>query len=467
MRIRTLLAAIALLVAAPKAWQTLAARQPAAVSLIVQNGIVLTVDGTRRVLNPGSVAINGTDIVAVDTPANIAARYKAADTIDATGKVVMPGLINTHTHAAMVMYRGLGNDLNLMDWLQKYIFPAEAKTVSPEFVRIGTRLAALEMIQSGTTTFADMYYFEEEVGRVAKAAGLRGVLGQTVIEFPVADAKTPAEALKRTEAFAKEFDHDPLITPSIAPHSVYTLDAKTLTDVSALAKRLMIPIQIHLAETSAEIGMSQERHKMRPVAILESLNFWAPTTLAAHGVWISDEEIAVLKRRAVGVSNNPESNMKLSSGTAPVMKYRGAGVSVGLGTDGAASNNDLDMFEAMRQAAFQQKLVTMDPTAISAADALEMGTLGGAGALGRRQRLGSLEPGKLADLIVVDMSKARQQPLFDPVAQIVYASRGDDVETTIVNGKVLMRNRQVLTLDAARVIADARAAAEQVRKAVQ
>ncbi len=467
MRPRTLLAAIALLIAAPEAWQTLAARQPAAASLIVHNGIVLTVDGSRRVLNPGSVAINGTDIVAVDTPANIAARYKAADTIDATGKVVMPGLINTHTHAAMVMYRGLGNDLALMDWLQKYIFPAEAKTVSPEFVRIGTRLAVLEMIQSGTTTFADMYYFEEEVGRVAKAAGLRGVLGQTVIEFPVPDAKTPAEALKRTEAFAKEFDHDPLITPSIAPHSVYTLDAATLTAVSALAKRLMIPIQIHLSETSAEIGMSQERHKMRPVAFLESLNFWAPTTLAAHGVWISDDEIAVLKRRDVGVSNNPESNMKLSSGTAPVMKYRKAGVSVGLGTDGAASNNDLDMFEAMRQAAFQQKLVTMDPTAITAAEALEMGTLGGASALGRRQRLGSLEPGKLADLIVVDMSKARQQPLFDPVAQVVYASRGDDVETTIVNGRVLMRNRKVLTLDEARVIADARAAADLVRKAVQ
>ena len=224
----------------------------------------------------------------------------------------------------MVMFRGLGNDLALMDWLQKYIFPAEAKTVSPDFVRIGTQLAVLEMIQSGTTTYADMYYFEEEVAKVTKAAGMRGVLGQTVIEFPVADAKTPAEALKRTEAFAKQFDHDELITPSIAPHSVYTLDAKTLTAVSELAKRLMIPIQIHLAETSAEIGMSQERHKMRPVAILESLNFWAPTTIGAHGVWINDDEIAVLKRHDVGISNNPESNMKLSSGTAPVMSYRGS-----------------------------------------------------------------------------------------------------------------------------------------------
>ena len=467
MRLRILALGIALVFLAPAFRAGLSARQVTNVSLIVANGIVLTVDGTRRVLNPGSVAINGTQIVAVDTPAAIAARYRSADTIDATGKVVMPGLINTHTHAAMVMFRGLGNDLNLMDWLQKYIFPAEAKTVSPEFVRVGTRLALLEMIQSGTTTFADMYYFEEEVAKVTKAAGMRGVLGQTVIEFPVADAKTPAEALARTEAFAKQFEHDELITPSIAPHSVYTLDAKTLTAVSELAKRLMIPIQIHLAETQAESGLSQERHHMRPVATLESLNFWAPTTLAAHGVWINDDEIALLDRRGVGVSNNPESNMKLASGTAPVMKYRKAGVNVGIGTDGAASNNDLDMFEAMRQTAFQQKLVSMDPTAISAAEALEMATLGGARALGRGQHLGSLEPGKLADLIIVGMSKARQQPLFEPMSQIVYASRGDDVETTIVNGKVLMRDRKVLTMDEAAVLRDARVAADLVRKAVQ
>ena len=466
MRIRVL-AWTAAVIASPIALATLATQQPASATLIVNNGIVITVDGNRRILNPGSIAVNGADIVAVDTPANIAGRFKAADTIDATGKVVMPGLINTHTHAAMVMYRGLGNDLALMDWLQKYIFPAEARTVSPEFVRVGTRLAALEMIQSGTTLFADMYYFEEEVARVTKAAGLRGVLGQTVIEFPVPDAKTPAEALQRTEAFVKEFAGDELITPSIAPHAVYTLDAKTLTAVRDLARRLRIPIQIHLAETSAETGMSQQRHKMRPVAILDSLKFWAPVTIAAHAVWIDADEITLLKLRNVGVSNNPESNMKLASGTAPVMGYRKAGVNVGIGTDGAASNNDLDMFEAMRQAAFQQKLVTMDPTAISAPEALEMATIGGARVVGQQARVGSLEPGKRADLIIVSMARPRQQPLFDPVAQIVYASRGDDVETTIVNGRVLMRNRHVLTLDESRVLSDARAAADLVRKAVQ
>ncbi len=444
----------------------LAAQQPATITLIITNGIVVTVDGARRVLNPGAVAINGTEIVAVDTPAAITAKYKAAQTIDASGRVVMPGLINTHTHAAMVMFRGLGNDLNLMDWLQKYIFPAEAKTVSPAFVRTGTRLAALEMIQSGTTTFADMYYFEEEVGRVAKAAGLRTLAGQTVIEFPVADAKTPADALTRAEAFVKEFANDELVTPTLAPHSVYTLDAKTLAATSALARRLNIPIQIHLAETQAEISQSLDRHKMRPVALLDSLQFWVPVTIGAHGVWMNDDEIALLKQRHVGISHNPESNMKLSSGTAPVIKYRKAGVDVGLGTDGAASNNDLDMFEAMRQAAFQQKLVTMDPTAISAAEAIEMATLGGARVIGQQAKLGSLEPGKRADMIIVGLAKPRQQPVFDPISQIVYTSRGDDVETTIVNGKILMRDRKVLTLDEASVLAEARKAAELVRKAV-
>ena len=471
MSIRVPAIALALTVAAAIAWPAapgaVSAQGPAAISLIINNGIVVTVDGGRRVLNPGAVAINGTDIVAIDTPAAIASRYKAAQTLDAAGKVVMPGLINTHTHAAMVMYRGLGNDLNLMDWLQKYIFPAEGKTVSPEFVRVGTRLALLEMIQSGTTTYADMYYFEEEVARVTRAAGVRGVLGQTVIEFPVPDAKTPADALKRAEAFAKEFAGDDLITPSLAPHSVYTLDAKTLSATSELARRLKMPVQIHLAETSAEIGLSQERHKMRPVAILESLKFWAPVTIGAHGVWINDDEIALLKQRNIGISNNPESNMKLSSGTAPVVAYRKAGVNVGLGTDGAASNNDLDMFEAMRQAAFQQKLITMDPTAISAPEAIEMATIGGARVLGQQARIGSLEPGKRADVIIVGMSRPRQQPLFDPIAQVVYASRGDDVETTIVNGKVLMRDRKVLTLDESKVLSEARAAADLVRKAVQ
>jgi 5-methylthioadenosine/S-adenosylhomocysteine deaminase len=435
-------------------------------SLIIANGIVVTMDGERRVLNPGSVAIEGARIVAVDRPEAIAAKFTAAETIDATGKVVLPGLINTHTHAAMVMFRGLGDDLALMDWLQKYIFPAEAKTVSAEFVRVGTRLAALEMIRSGTTTYTDMYYFEEEVGRVTKQAGLRGVLGQTVIGFPVPDAKTPADALARAEAFINEFKNDDLIVPAVAPHSAYTLNAAVLGQSRDLAMKYKVPLLIHLAETKDEIRILQERNKERPVAFLDRIKFWGPTVVAAHGVWITPEEIAVLKKNDVGVSHNPESNMKLSSGVAPVPGYLAAGVKLGVGTDGAASNNDLDMFEAMRQAAFLQKLATGDPRVVGAQTALEMATRGGAAVLGQQDRLGSLEAGKLADVIVVGMDRARQTPMYDPVSHLVYATHGDDVEVTIVNGRVLMKAGKVQTLDEARVLADARAAADQVRKAV-
>ncbi len=437
------------------------------VSLIVTNAMVVTMDPGKRVLNPGSIAIDGTSIVAVDRPDVIASQFRGREQISATGRVVMPGLINTHTHAPMVLYRGLADDLVLMDWLQKYIFPAEAKTVSPEFVRIGTRLAALEMIRSGTTTYADMYYFEEEIARETKAAGLRGVLGQTIIQFPVADATTPAESLRRAESYLQEFAKDDLITPAVAPHSMYTLDANTLTAARTLATKYSAPVLIHLAETEDEIKISTERHRMRPVAFLSSIGFWGPRTVAAHGVWMQPEEVAVFKQQNVGVSHNPESNMKLASGTAPVPGYLAAGVALGLGTDGAASNNDLDMFEAVRQAAFLHKLVTRDPTTVSASTALEMGTMGGARVLGMADTIGSLEVGKRADLIVVRMDSARQTPMYDPISHLVYTTRGDDVETTIVNGRVLMRRGSVLTLNEADVLRQANAAAEQVRKAVQ
>jgi 5-methylthioadenosine/S-adenosylhomocysteine deaminase len=379
---------------------------------------------------------------------------------------VVPGLVNTHGHAPMVLYRGLADDLALMEWLEKYIFPAEAKTVSPEMVAIGTRLAALEMIQSGTTTFADMYYFEEEIARTARAAGLRAVLGQTIIRFPVADAKTPQEGLVRNEAFLKAFKGDPLITAAVAPHSAYTLDKATLLACRDLAIKYGAPLILHLAETEDEVRILREQTAATPTGYLESIGFWAPRTLAAHAVWLTDEDIAILKRRGVGVSHNPESNMKLASGTAPVTKYLAAGVALGLGTDGAASNNDLDMFEAVRQAAFLHKLQTRDPRAVPASTALEMATLGGAKALGLEREIGSLETGKRADLIVVGMRRARQTPRYDALSHLVYATRGDDVETTIVNGKVLMHERKMLTLDEAAVLRESEAFAGRVRAAV-
>jgi 5-methylthioadenosine/S-adenosylhomocysteine deaminase len=437
------------------------------VSLIVTGRFVVTEGPTHQILSPGAVAIDGATIVGVDSPEAIASRFTAEDTVAAADQIVLPGLINTHTHAPMVMYRGLADDLALMDWLNKYIFPAEAKTVSPEMVRIGTRLAALEMIESGTTTFADMYYFEEEIAKVTREAGLRGVLGQTVIQFPVADARTPAEGLARAERFIQAFKDDRLIVPAVAPHAVFTNDAATLTAAAALGRKYDAPVLIHLAETEEEWKIVEQQHRMSPTAYLESLDFWGPRTLAAHGVWVSDEDIAVLKRRGVGVSHNPESNMKLASGTAPVTKYLGADVALGLGTDGAASNNDLDMFEAMRQASFLAKHATHEPTAVPARTALDLATIGGARALGMDRLIGSLEPGKRADLICVSVDSARQTPLYDPISHLVYTTRGDDVRTTIVDGVVLMRNRQLKTLDPATAIADANRLAQKVRDAVK
>ena len=440
---------------------------PRDVDLIVTGGTVVTVDAAGRVIENGAVAIDGADIAAVDTAAAIAKQFRGRETIDASGQIVLPGLINTHTHAPMVLYRGLADDLPLMEWLNNYIFPAESKTVSPEFVRAGTRLAALEMIESGTTTFADMYYFEEEIARETRNAGLRGVLGQTVIQFPVADAKTPADALARAERFINEFKGDPLITPAVAPHAIYTLDGPTLRAARELSKRHDVPTLIHLAESRDETKVAEERRASSPVAYLEGLGFLGPGVVGAHGVWVSDADIQVLKMRNVGISHNPESNMKTASGVAPIPKYLRAGVSIGLATDGAASNNDLDMFEAMRVAALLAKHENADPSTMSARTVLEMATIRGARALGMEGRIGSLEPKKRADLITVSVSGARQTPMYDPLSHLVYVIHGDDVRNTVVNGKMLMRDRNVLTLDATAVIAEARSWAAKVRAAVK
>jgi 5-methylthioadenosine/S-adenosylhomocysteine deaminase len=423
-------------------------------------------DEAGTVISNGAVAIDGSSIVAVGTAGELDAQYSARDRIDANGQIVMPGLINTHTHAPMVLFRGLADDLALMDWLTQYIFPAEKAAVSPEFVRVGTRLAALEMIESGTTTFADMYYFEDVIAEATKSAGLRAVLGQTVIRFPVADAATPEEGLQRAGVFLRAWANDDLIVPAVAPHAPYTLTPETLKSARALANTYRAPMLIHLAETRDEVDTIAKDHQASPAMFLDGLGLWMGRSLAAHAVWVNEADMLMLAARGVGLSHNPESNMKLASGTAPVPAWLKHGIRAGLGTDGAASNNDLDMFEAVRTAALLHKHASGDPRVLPARQALELATSRGAAALGFDGRIGTLKAGTLADVITISTSGARQTPLFDPLSHLVYVTRGTDVRTTVVNGRVLMREGRVLTLDRTSVIKDANAMAEKVRASV-
>jgi 5-methylthioadenosine/S-adenosylhomocysteine deaminase len=441
-----------------------AAAQP--VDLVVRNGTVVTVDAGRRVIAHGAVAVDGGRIAAVGTEAEVDAQFRGKDVLDAAGGIVMPGLVNAHTHAAMVLFRGVADDLKLMEWLQKYIFPAEKINVTAEFVRAGTRLAALEMIRSGTTTFVDMYYFEDQVAEVCKEAGLRGVLGSSLIEFPAPDSKTIPEALAYAERFLKRWGNDPLVVPAVAPHSTYLAAPETLKAARALADRYGAPILIHLSESPDEQAQVRERYGRTPTEQLQQLGILRRGVLGAHGIWLTPSDRAILKEAGVGVAHCPQSNMKLASGTAPVREMLAEGLRLGLGTDGAASNNDLDMFEEMLTAALLAKHASGDPTVAPAPAVLEMATLGGARALGMEDRIGSLEPGKHADLVVVALDEPRMHPLYDPVSHLVYVAKGADVRHVVVEGRVIMRDRRVLTLDEKAVVAEADRMRDQVRRSL-
>lgn len=418
------------------------------IDLLLTGGAVVTMDEARHVYENGFVAVRGERIVAVGDAAALAAKnYRARQTINTRGKVVLPGLINAHTHIPMTLFRGIADDLDLQEWLTKYIFPAEAKNVTRAFVVAGTRLGLVEMIRGGTTTYADMYYFEDAIAEETKRAGVRGVLGETVIDFPVPDNKTWAAAMSYTESFLKRWQGDALITPAIAPHAPYTVSTEHLHEVKALAEKLDAPIIIHLAEAPTETRFIAEKYGTRPALYLEKIGFLSPRVLAAHVVHVNDEEINILKQREVGVAHCPQSNMKLSSGAAPVPQMLKAGVRLGLGTDGAASNHDLSMWEEIDTVAKLHKLVTMNPTVVTAQQALELATIGGARALHLEKEIGSLAVGKRADLIVVDLNAPHLIPLYNLYSHLAYVAEAADVTDTIVNGRVLMRQRRLLTLD--------------------
>jgi 5-methylthioadenosine/S-adenosylhomocysteine deaminase len=417
---------------------------------------VITENPQHRVIENGAVAIRGDRILAVGTKAAIDARYQAAQRLDRPDAILAPGLINTHTHAAMSLFRGIADDQKLQDWLEKYIFPAEAKNVSPEFVRWGTRLGCLEMLLGGTTTFTDMYYFEDVVAEVAKEAGMRGVLGETIIRFPVADAKTPADSLAFTERYLERFRNDPLVVAAVAPHALYTNSDDSLRAARALANRFHAPLLIHLAETKKENEDALAARHMTATQVLDSLGVFSGRTVAAHCVWVDDADMRILKERGVGVAHCPSSNMKLASGVAPVVKMLALGIPVGLGPDGPASNNDFNLFEEMDLAAKLQKVTTLDPQALPAAQVLDMATIGGARALGMEKEIGSLEAGKRADLITIRLDRPNAVPLYNPVSQIVYALKAEDVRDVMVNGRPVVRDAKILTLDSAAILEKAR-----------
>lgn len=425
--------------------------------VLVVAGHVLTVDGTMTVHSPGAVAVKGGKIVAVGPEADVRARVRAARTIEARDSVLLPGLVNAHTHAAMTLFRGFTDGLALEAWLETKIFPAEKVGVTAESVRAGTRLALAEMARTGTTTFCDMYYFMDVVAEETERAGLRAVLGSTVIGFPVPDAKDVDAALARADALLTKYQDHPLIVPAVAPHSTYTLDAETLRKCRALADEFGYPLLIHLSETRAEVADVTKRFGKSPIAYADEIGlFSSGTTVAAHCVHPTDEDVAILAKRGVGVAHCPESNMKLGSGVAPVGKLLAAGVAVGLGTDGAASNDDLNLFEEIDSAAKLQKVAALDPTAIDAKTVVRMATMGGARALRLDSKVGSIEPGKEADLVLVGGDREGLAPAGDPWSFVAYVAKGSDVAMTMVAGRVVFENGRFPTIDAAGAARDVR-----------
>jgi 5-methylthioadenosine/S-adenosylhomocysteine deaminase len=436
--------------------------------VILAGGTLVTMDADRRILEDGAVAIKGDVILDVGTRAQIESKYSAANHVDAKGRLVLPGFINGHTHAPMTLLRGLKDDVTLDVWLKNYIFPAEAKNVTEDFVRWGTRLAAAEMIRGGVTTFVDMYYFEDAIAEETKAAGMRAILGESWLDFPVPDNKNEAEAAAYTEKFLKHWQGDSLIHAAVAPHSIYLCSRKTLQDVQALAQKYHAPILIHVAEIKKELDDSLAQNHATPVQYMNRIGLLGPDIVAAHCIWVDETDRKLLAEKGVGCVHNPSSNMMLASGVAPVIEERAIGVAVGLGTDGpSGSNNDLDLMEEMDLAAKLQKISKMDPRALGAKAVVEMATIEGAKAVHLEKEIGSLEPGKKADLILINLNEPNAVPMYDVYSQLAYALKASNVETVIIGGHLIMRDHNLLTVRENEILAKAREYGKRVQTSLK
>ena len=450
-----------------------AKKEPAAavdddrIDLIVKGDYVVTMDASGTVYEQGAVAVDEGLILAVGLASDIETEYSAREVLDGGSRIVMPGLVNGHSHAAMTLLRGVADDLALMDWLNNYIFPAEVEFVDPEFVRIGTELACWEMIRGGTTTFVDMYYYPDTIAEVVESCGMRALVSATVIDQRSPDAENADDSIAKGIGFIERWkDRNSRITPIFGPHANYTLDAEKLAATRKAALDLGVPVSIHVSESPFELQYSQDTYGMTSILLYESIDFFDVPTIAAHVVWPTEEEIPILAERKVGVIHNPTSNMKIASGIAPVTEMLAAGVRVGIGTDGAASNNDLDLWEEMRLASFLQKVDRMDPEVMSATTVLTMATRGGAIVAGLGDSVGSLEVGKRADVIQVAFDDVHHVPTYDVVSHLVFVTDEQDVASVVVDGKVLMKEREMLTIDTQRVSAEATALAARIQSAL-
>jgi 5-methylthioadenosine/S-adenosylhomocysteine deaminase len=437
------------------------------VDMVISGGWILMMDEKDRKIQKGALAISGDTIIAVGNTEEIEKEYAGKKRINATDCLVMPGLINGHTHAAMTCFRGLADDMELMTWLNNYIFPAEAKNVDPELAYWGSVLACAEMIKSGTTTFCDMYIFEDETAQAAKKAGMRCLLGEVLFDFPSPNFKTPEEGLAYTEMLIKKWADDPLVNILVEPHSLYTCSPSLLSSAKKLADRYHVPLGLHLLENRDEAKQLKEKFGKSAVAFLEETGYLDEQFIAFHCVCMENENIRMFADHGCKVVHNPESNMKLASGVSPVMEMIEAGITVGLGTDGCASNNNLDLFQEMDSAAKLEKSARLDPTIMSARTVLHMATSRGAKVLGFDRLVGTLEPGKKADIVMVDMKKPHLTPLYDEYSQLVYAANGADADTVLINGHVVMENRRLLTINETEAMERVNQIAVRIRKSFE
>jgi 5-methylthioadenosine/S-adenosylhomocysteine deaminase len=393
----------------------------------------------------GAIAVKDEKIIAVDAADDILKKYNSENIIEGKDRAVLPGLINTHTHAAMVYFRGLADDLPLKDWLENHIWPAENKWLGPEFVSDAVELACLEMLKAGITTYNDMYFFGDSVASATKKMGMRAMIGAGIVDFPTKTGNSAEDYITNAERFINDYKNDDLISPCIAPHSAYACSPETLRKIREVSERLDTAVCIHLSETGWEVGEIVSRYGKRPVAHLDSLGLLNERLIAAHCVWLDDEEIELLAKTKAGVSHCIESNLKLASGIAPVPKMLKAGVKVSLGTDGAASNNDLNILSEMSTAAKVHKAVSSDPTILDSKTALVMATRWGADVLGLGYRIGSIKEGMLADIISINLRKPHLTPIYDVYSHLAYSASSSDVETVMVNGRLLINGGRLVS----------------------